>query len=59
MTDILTDLARARAAFQCRTLEAILTEGKPTFHCPDYPVCGCPDGAVHPNCPGLNKGDPK
>lgn len=25
----------------------------PTFHCPEYPGCGCPGGTMHPDCPGL------
>lgn len=24
-----------------------------TFECPKWPGCGCPDGAVHPDCPAL------
>lgn len=24
-----------------------------TFHCADWPRCGCPEGVVHPECPGL------
>ncbi|WP_306131083.1 hypothetical protein [Roseovarius sp. MMSF_3350] len=24
-----------------------------TFHCPLWPGCGCPPGAMHPACPGL------
>jgi len=25
----------------------------PSFHCPEYPECGCPGGTVRPECPGL------
>ncbi len=25
----------------------------PTFHYPEWPRCGCPDGTMRPECPGL------
>ena len=25
----------------------------PEFDCPLWPECGCPDGTMHPDCPGL------
>lgn len=25
------------------------------LHCPRWPACGCPDGAVRDDCPGLRK----
>ena len=28
-------------------------EDTPTFHCPLWPGCGCPGGAMRPECPGL------
>lgn len=27
----------------------------PEFHCPNWPACGCPDGTVRTDCPGLGK----
>jgi hypothetical protein len=26
-----------------------------TFHCPEWPRCGCPDGTMRVDCPGLKK----
>ena len=28
---------------------------EPNFHCPLWPLCGCPDGAVRTDCPGLQQ----
>ncbi len=28
---------------------------EPTFFCPDYPSCHCPDGTVQPGCRGLKE----
>jgi hypothetical protein len=30
-----------------------VTDDRGTFACPIWPDCGCPDGAVHSDCPGL------
>ncbi len=26
-----------------------------TFHCPEWPTCGCPRGTMHHDCPGLRE----
>lgn len=26
-----------------------------TFHCPEWPTCGCPGGTMRPECPGLKE----
>lgn len=31
----------------------LVVDNTPTFHCPEYPGCGCPGGTMHPDCPGL------
>lgn len=38
-------------------MTATAEQPEPVFHCPLWPVCGCPDGAVRPDCPGLQ--DPR
>ena len=29
-----------------------LVDTVPSFHCPEWPQCGCPGGTMRPECPG-------
>ncbi len=31
----------------------LIADNTPTFHCPEWPGCGCPGGTMRPECPGL------
>jgi alkaline phosphatase len=39
---------------RARTSAAPANDTTPTFHCPRWPGCGCPDGTVAMDCPGLD-----
>ncbi|CUH68651.1 hypothetical protein TG4357_03718 [Thalassovita gelatinovora] len=32
---------------------ALVEDTAASFHCPEWPGCGCPGGTMHPDCPGL------
>lgn len=49
----LTGARAAAAATHDEQQRAPKSEDVPTFHCPLWPECGCPGGAMRPECPGL------